>query len=226
MKHVFRLSLFVIASSLLVSACDGGSGPASETMPQGEWLRTTTMAGGKEHHSRILLQRDSAFIADTVFSVAGGSAVVDSIHSIELELAVAGDGYYRAVEEHVEGGSDITAQELHYWYFYTKNDSLYFYRGMRLRGKQITLPGSWNVSAADSAFLGESYTYTFTDDEVTIAHLSPSGTDTHTYPYRSTRDSLIIEGSALPFAGSRFEIVPGLALYITSHREAGYAQKK
>ena len=226
MNNVFRLNLSLVLVALLLSSCQEEAGPIGDVIPQGEWTRTLALQGGKEKRSRIFLQRDSAFIADTIVSFAGGVPAVDSVHSIELELAVAGDGYFRGVEHHSVGGSDVISQELRYWYFYIKNDSLYFYRGMRLLGNRISLPGTWSMSSADSAFLGASYVYTFTNDQVTITRLAPGGTEANTYPYSAARDSLRISGSPLPFPGSRFEIVPGLALYITSHRETGYVQKR
>lgn len=225
MNAIYRLGLLLLPAAFLLSSCQEANGPIGEVLPQGEWTRTTVMRDGREHRSMIFLRLDSAFIADTILSQVNGIAVTDSIHYTALELTTAGDGYLRAVEEHSAGQSDITSQELRYWYFYAKNDSLYFYRGMRLRGRNLSLSGSWNVSAADSAFLGASYSYSFTEDSVTIVHTAPAGIESHTYPYRTANDSLIIAGAGLPFSGNRFEIVPGLALYITSHREAGYGPK-
>lgn len=225
MKYPLILALPLIGLSLLLASCDSGSDPIPDSTPQGEWRRTLNLPDGREHRSTIFLRRDSAFIADTIVSFPNGVETIDSTHATELELTVAGDGYYRAVESHTDGGSDIVTRELRYWYFYSKNDSLYFYRGMRLRGKGLSLPGNWNLSAADSAFLGESYAFSFTDAQVTVTRLSPAGIETYTYPYSTTRDSLTIVGDVVPHYGTRFEIVPGLALYITSHRETGYAEK-
>lgn len=207
---------------LFTSACDNSSGPVTEPLPQGKWVRTITMPDGTEHLSRIQLARDSAVIHDSVFSFPGGVRTLDSTHEASLELSPSGDGYLLAVEEHSFNGSEVVERDLRYWYFFVRDQHLYFYRGMRFRGSGTNVVGEWAMSSADSAFLGWSYGYAFSDNSVTITRRGTAGTVTNTYPYDTDKDTLEIEGGNLPAFGDRFEIVPGLALYITTHREEGY----
>lgn len=213
----------VVLLGLFISACGGSNDPIPEPVPVGEWFRAVSLKDGRVHHSTVLVARDSACINDTVFSFPGGVPTIDSAYAIRMELTPSGDGYFRAVEEHTASGSDVVEEDLRYWFFFVRDDSLYFYQGMRLRGRNTGVKGDWNLSAADSAFLGASYSYSFDGDNVKITSLSPAGTNSKTYPYQIAHDTLSITGDDLPPYGSRYEIVPGLALYLTAHEEAGYA---
>ena len=223
MNNKAFLIVNVVLLGLFVSACGGSNNPVPDPVPTGTWLRVVPLQDGRVHHSTVLVARDSACINDTVFSFPGGVATVDSTYAVRMELTPSGDGYFRAVEEHTVSGSDVVEEDLRYWFFFVRDDSLHFYHGMRLRGRNTGVKGDWNLSAADSAFLGTSYSYSFDGDDVTITVLSPSGIVSHTYPYKISQDTLAITGDDVPPYGSRYEIVPGLALYLTAHEEAGYA---
>ena len=225
MNSIHQHPLLPILSGLLafgLLSCDGNNGPIEELIPQGIFTRVASLDNGRELQSRIELELDSAFITDTIYSFPAGVRTVDSVHSMQLELNPAGDGYYRAVEEHLAGGSDITQNILRYWYFFTENDSLFFYRGIRLRGNNTGIVGSWRLSSADSAFIGRSYNYIFTADSVTITESSASGTQTDTYAYSIDNSTLSIHALPNPPFGSRFELIPNLALYLTTPADIGY----
>ena len=226
MKH-FMISVrctAILLVSLVLFACEGSNGPISDPIPQGVFERTVALDNNRELRSRIELERDSAFITDSIFSFPGGVATLDSAHAVELELNPAGDGYFRAVEEHLALGSDITESVLRYWFFFERADSLFFYRGMRFRGNHGSIEGSWRTSTADSAYIGTSYTYTFSEDSVTITQNSNGENTMTTYGYHLDRSNLEIEGNDLPPFGNRFEVIPNLALYITSRADKGYRE--
>ncbi len=229
MHHTRTIPFSLLFVSALLAfgliACDGNNAPISEPIPQGLFTRTAQADGGRELRSSILLERDSAFITDTVYTFPSGIRTVDSVHSVELELNPAGDGYYRAVEEHLASGSDVTENILRYWYFFQRGDSLFFYRGIRLRGNYTGIEGGWRLSSADSAYIGKSYTYVFTKDSVTITQSSNTGVQSLTYSYGLNRDTLRINGGQIPRFGDRFELIPGLALYLTTHADTGYEKK-
>lgn len=212
--------------ALLLVGCGGSNDPVPEPVPIGEWYRSSTMPNGNVYRSKILVARDSACINDTIFSFPNGVETVDSTHEVRMELTPSGDGYFRAVEEHTFNGSDIVQEDLRYWFFFVRNDSLYFYKGIRLRGRNTGVKGDWNLSAADSAFLGRSYSYSFDNNNVKITRLAPNGITSENYPYRASHDTLEITGNNVPPYGNRFEIVPGLALYITAHAESGYGENR
>ncbi|MCE2504404.1 MAG: hypothetical protein J4G05_10155 [Chlorobi bacterium] len=224
-NYYFRWALLCGFASLIIvglGACEGSSGPISTPIPQGTFTRVISLGGGKELHSMIQLELDSTFITDTVYSFPGGVTTVDSTHSIQLELNPAGDGYFRAVEEHRTPGSNITENILRYWFFFERGDSLLFYRGMRFQGNNNRIEGSWRLSFADSSFIGMSYTYVFTEDSVTITRISGTGAVHTTSAYALKSDTLSITENNVSIFGDRLEIIPGLALYITSHADKGY----
>ena len=224
-NYIVRSTLLYGLTSLVVLSlisCDGNNAPISTPIPQGVFTRTMALDGGRELRSMIQLELDSAFITDTVYSFPGGVTTVDSTHSVHLELNPAGDGYFRAVEEHLATGSDVTENILRYWFFFERGNSLFFYRGIRLRGNNNSIMGSWRLSSADSSYIGTSYTYLFSDDSVTITHNSGTGAVHSTHAYTLTSDTLLIADNSLSPFGTRFEIIPGLALYITTHEDLGY----
>lgn len=220
MKAQHHLPLLL--SLLLLAGCSSSSGPVDEAVPEGIFHRITSSAEGVWHHG-LRLEPDSAFLYDTLFVDVGGTMTVDSISILRLELDPSADGYFRAVEEEMANGTDITDRSLRYWYFFQKLDTLYYYRGMRFRGDHISLVGEWNTSAADSAYLGMSYRYLFTDDsvEVTTQPGDRSVRTTYTVHDAGGRRTLEFGTPVAPF-GPRFEIVPGLALYLTSTQSPGY----
>ncbi|MGE3801989.1 MAG: hypothetical protein AB7H80_13290 [Candidatus Kapaibacterium sp.] len=229
MNRIYRrtllLSLLALAAFSLIS-CDGNSGPISEPIPQGLFVRIAPLDNGRELQSTLQLERDSAFITDTIYSFPAGVRTIDSIHSVQLELNPAGDGYYRTVEEHLASGSDIVSNVLRYWYFFQRNDSLFYYRGIRLRGNNTGIVGGWRLSTADSAYIGTSYNYVFTEDSVAITESSKIGVLSTSYAYSLDGSQLSIHGLPSPPFGSRFEIIPGLALYLTTKADIGYEKQQ
>lgn len=211
MKHILGL----LAVATILSACDGGTDPVIPAPPEGTFTRVAQI-GERTLHSTFTLTADSGSIRDTLFASTGA---VDSTHATELELNPAGDGYLRAVETHDASGSDVTEHVLRYWYFYERNDSLFYFRGMRFRGNNPSIIGDWHISNADSAYIGVSYTYLFADDSVTI--ITDPGADT-TLPYMINRDTLRIEGTGFESFGPRYELIPALAVYITTRANVGY----
>lgn len=214
--------LSLLLPALFVAACSSGSGPSDQIVPEGIFHRVDVISGG-ELHRGLRLEADSAFLFDTVFSNVGGTLTVDSIRILELELNPSADGYFRAVEEEHTDGSAITDRSLRYWYFYQRGDTLRYYRGMRFRGEHVSIVGDWSTSAADSAYLDRSYHYTFTDDSVTV-RTEPEGsvvTTSYTIHDDGVRRLEFGPGELPPF-GPRFEVVPALALYLTSEASPGY----
>ena len=211
-----------LLSSLFVVACSESSGPVDQITPEGIFHRVDQVAGG-EWHRGLRLEADSAFLFDTLYTDVGGTLTVDSIRVLELELNPSADGYLRAVEEERTEGVGVTDRSLRYWYFFQKGDTLRYYRGMRFRGEHASIVGEWSTSAADSAYLGRSYHYTFTDDSVTITVEPDMSVVTTSYTIHDDGIRRIEFGPGdLPPFGPRFEIIPALALYLTSEASPGY----
>ncbi len=214
----------LLLGTLLFVGCGGSSAPIDDLVPSGLFERVKRVQGG-EIRSTLRLEPDSAFFFDTIYSDISGTLQIDSIHHLQMELNPSADGYFRAVEEERAGGGDVTGRSLRYWFFFQKRDSLFFYRGMRYRGDKISLPGTWSMSAADSAFLGSATSYTFTSDSVTVT-TRPSGEVTRT-SYTITVDgvkTILFGPGNIPPYGPRYEIIPGLALYLTTRAETGYVK--
>jgi len=215
-------SLLLLLPTLLLGACSGSSGPVEDILPEGIFHRVEMTAQGEIHHG-LRLEPDSAFLFDTTFVMNGSTLSVDSIRILQMELNPSADGYFRAVEEERGNGSDITGRSLRYWYFYQKGEELHYYRGMRFRGANVSIVGDWSTSAADSAYLERAYNYSFTDDSVRIT-TNPGGMIVETsYEIHDAgiRTLSFTSGHVPPF-GPRMEIVPGLALYLTSEASPGY----
>ncbi len=215
-------TILLLTTSTLWLACSSSSGPIEDPMPRGLYTRVEIISGGEIHRS-VRVQPDSAFFFDTVYTSVNGVLEVDSVYQLTLELNPSADGYLRAVEEERAGGGAVTGSNLRYWFFFQRNDSLYYYQGMRYRGEGLTLPGTWSMSAADSAYLGRSSSLTFTDDSVTV-RLFPTGELTKTtYATEKSGVRTISFGPGnVPPYGPRYEIVPGLALYLTTVADGGY----
>ena len=214
----------ILATATLWQACSSSSGPIEDPEPRGLYMRVESLPDGEVHRT-VRLQPDSAFFFDTVYANVNGQLEVDSVYHLTLELNPSADGYLRAVEVERAGGDSVTGTNLRYWFFFQQNDSLYFYHGMRYRGEGLTLPGTWSMSAADSAYLGRSSALTFTDDSVTV-QLFPTGemtSTTYATDNSGVRTISFGPGNVPPY-GPRYEVVPGLALYLTSLREGGYGR--
>ena len=224
-----RFYIFLVTCvALFITSCDSGTDPVSTALPRGNWYHVLESNAGNPStrtHSRITLGNDTASIVDTFFTVTNDISAIDSIRYIELELNGVGDGYYRAFEIHTAPDLTPTDTTLHYWYFFVRNNLLYYYTGMRFEGGQSGIVGSWSNASYDNSLLGEQTNMTFTPDSVMIVREALDGTTVFSknYSYETDKDTLRIAGSDVPYYGQRYEIVPGLALYITSHATRGYA---
>ncbi len=215
------LSLFLVSCCGLGLGCSSGTGPVDPVLPVGLYQRVEAVAGG-EMTRTIRLEVDSVQFADTLWTINGPNRTIDSTYLVAMEINPLADGYYRAAESHFANGA-LVDQRLSYRFFFRRGDSLYFYAGIRLRGDQVGIQGTWVTSTLDSAFNGYAYNATFTQDSLVVMKRAPDTPAEFRGGYRLGRDSIRYTGGPFPEEfGGRFEIIPGLALYLTTHDTDGY----
>lgn len=216
----YRVLLSAIAVVGFVS-CSNPASPQPEPFPVGIYERVEQVVGGEVVRT-LRLDADSAIIADTVYSIDGQTRTVDSVYIVEMEINPLADGYYRVAETHRANGA-IVSQQLSYRFFFRRGDSLFFYSGIRLRGDQVSIRGTWTTSALDSAFNGFAYEARFTADSLVVTTRTSDNESTARGTYDLRGDTIIYQGGPFPTAfGPRYEIIPGLALYLTSDDVEGY----
>lgn len=219
-------SLFaVILLGLLLIGCEGGTEPNSPSIPIGLYRHAeqSTQGGVETKRVRTILlpSQLEGHIYDTLYTLHNGSWEADSTAEIELHFQLVGDGYQRTTEVH--RGEGMTADTtIGYWYFFRRGDSLYYYMGHRLLGTNAGIVGSWESDPRDTAATRRYYALNFTRDSVSITYKARQVGDlTGIYRYQTDRNKITIAG--LPFSlGSRYEVVPGWSLYLTSEATVGY----
>jgi hypothetical protein len=225
MRFYLPLLIILLATQF---GCDQTTGPAVGSVPSGRWVHDTTLtvAGEQQRQTSVVIlsSTDPAFIRDTSWTLRNSIWEVDSTVETVLKLDPVGDGYLRTVESRrVNGG--MPDSTLRYWYFFSRNDSLYFYRGMRFLGKGLGLVGNWAIDSMDTAATGLSYSLHFTSDSVEIQNSRANGPASGRYSYQSSGSLLTINNVSLGF-GSRYEVVPGTAFYSTTTVQSGYRRQR
>jgi len=225
MRHFLLASVALLALSLF-GACDGSTDPGESTsLPYGRYLYKELVQQGavtRELRSAIELRSaDNARIYDTIYRVTNGELSIDSVFETELHLGSGGAGYQRAVEIHKVLGAPVDTT-LHYWYFFRRGDSLFYYKGDRFTGGNIGLTGKWMSDPKDSAVVGWRTDIDFRASDVEIRRVPVDGGQSESvFPYTESKNTIAIQGDS-PFAGDRYQIVPGWALFITTHAAKGY----
>ena len=217
-----RISLFFGSLfPILLISCSSGTGPVDPVLPVGLYQRVSQVTGG-ELTRTIQLDVDSVYLSDTVWSINGATRKVDSTYRVAMEINPLADGYYRAAETH--WANDVAVQrKLSYRFFFRRGDSLFFYSGIRLRGDQVGIQGTWISSALDSAFNGYSFNATFSKTSLVVTKREQDIPTTFSGSYKLSHDSITYTGGPFPKEfGARYEIIPGLALYLTTHDVEGY----
>ncbi len=226
-----RFKLYVPLLALLLVTqfgCDQTTAPPVGSVPSGRWVRDTTftVAGEQQRQTSVVIlsSTDPAFIRDTAWTLRNSIWEVDSTVERVLNLSPVGDGYLRTVEvRRVNGG--MADSTLRYWYFFTRNDSLYFYRGMRFLGKGLGLVADWAIDSLDTSLTGLAYSLHFTSDSVEVRNDRAVGPMSGRYGYQAQGSLLTITNLSLGF-GSRYEVVPGTAFYSTTMIQAGYRRER
>jgi hypothetical protein len=208
---------------LLVTALAGcgdsvQSNPTSFS-PSGRWRYVErSVSGGDSLRSYLFLDptRGIGVISDTI--TRGG---VDSVVDIRLEYTTVGDGYQRMLLIRQDSGA-VADTTLGYWYFFRSGDTLLYYSGMRYLGSSARLKGAWGTDPADIYLVNERCRLEFGEDSVRVHHEDlAGGVTSETLRYTTNGDNLQVEGNSC-IAGDRFEVTPGVSLYITSRTTRRY----
>ncbi len=215
--------LMPIVAFALVS-CQNESGPVNFEIPYGTFRRAdTTTVGGttvRQSHTVVLSVEDGGLMLDTISTLVGGAWRVDSVAQTMLHFEQLGDGYLRTLEI-AQPANDTT---LRYWYFFRRDSKLFFYVGDRLLGSNVGLYGEWRSDPRDTALQGRNYSLRFTNDSVQVAgRYSDAGAVNGTFAY-STSGSLLSVPALPSVLGPRFEVVPAIALYLTTPASGGYPE--
>lgn len=223
------LHIALLAGVALIAGCDGGTEPNSSGIPIGIYtnVEQSTQGGFETRHVRTILlpTQTGGHLYDTIFTMRNGAWQIDSIAETELRFQLVGDGYQRTVEIRRDSSAPADSS-IAYWYFFRRGDSLYHYTGQRLLGNNVGIVGGWESDPRDTAFTHRYYALRFTNDSVRVTYKDhPVGDLSGTYHYKADRNILTIDG--LPLAlGSRYEVVPGWSLYLTTQAIRGYGVRK
>jgi hypothetical protein len=164
--------------------------------------------------------RGSGSIIDTI--TIGG---VDSVATTTLSYNGIGDGYQRMLMIHERPGA-LPDTTLSYWYFFRRGDTLLYYSGMRYLGSSPRLRGAWANDPADLSFIEERCRFEFGVDSVRIIHEDTTGGETaETLRYTAVGDTLTLPPNSC-IVGERYEVTPGISLYITSRPSRRYIPVK
>jgi hypothetical protein len=223
-----RIPILLLLLAIMASGCgDTSTQFVSYAIPRGQWRleKLDTGSGVQQRHMRNFTLSDTLGVLTDTFAIRNnGLWEVDSTAITRLVFLSIGDGYQRAIEIHHADAPDPDSL-VRYWYFFKRNDSLYSYTGMRFLGNNPGLKGSWSTDRQDSTLLGEMTWLNFFADSVTINHRSTLlGNSDSSFGYHINLDTLSIDRVGT-FYGDRFEVVPGFALYITTHAGEGMARK-
>jgi len=215
----------VLVGLLSVIGCgDNGSNPVTSGIPTGVWFNEESFSlGGTQLQRKSYLTLGSqaeGTLVDTIFALQGGEWTVDSVVVTDLRFGPVGDGYQRTFEIH--NAETVTPDTvLRYWFLFRRGDSLFHYIGMRFLGQNTGLVGEWHNDESDTLLLDGCSRLAFDKDSVRITDRCGSVDSVITsYAYRADRDTLTITGRQL--YGTRFEVVPGWSLYLTTRATGGY----
>lgn len=195
--------------------------PIAPPIPVGSWGSDQNFSvGGVERmrHSRLeLTSQTTGTVTDSLFTRQGAGWQFDSVEIRQLQFQGVADGYQRTLEIR-QPGQTTPDTTLSYRYFFRRGDSLFYYVGMRFAGANAGLQGVWSNDPADTTMLGGCLQLAFASDSVAIGSCAASAATA--YSYHTTHDTLIVNGR--PLYGTRYEVVPGWSLYITSRATGGY----
>jgi hypothetical protein len=215
----------LLACVAILAGCDAGTEPNSTGIPIGLYTNVElSVQGGLDtrHVRTILLPTQTVgHLYDTIYTLRDGAWQADSIAETELHFQLVGDGYQRTIEVH-RSASAPADSSIAYWYFFRRGDSLYHYTGQRLLGPNVGIVGNWESDPRDTAFTGRYYALRFTKDSVAVTYKAhPVGDLSGMYRYQVDRNTIAIQGLPLSL-GSRYEVVPGWSLYLTTQATRGY----
>lgn len=225
MHRLFWLAVAMVglAAVPMLHGCgdDQPVAPIAPPIPVGRWSSEQSFSiGGVERmlRSRLYLSsQTTGTVTDSLFTRQGLGWQFDSVAILELRFQGVADGYQRTLEIRTPNGTTADTT-LSYRYFLRRGDSLFYYVGMRFAGANAGLKGVWNNDPADTMLLGGCLQLAFASDSVAISSCAESAAIT--YAYRTSNDTLIVNGR--PLYGTRYEVVPGWSLYITGRATGGY----
>lgn len=222
-RNILR-SLLLLAPALFFVACESATGPVSFDIPLGRYARVEETILGGVHQRRVrsilLTSQQTGWVYDSLWTDRGTGLTLDSTTETTLRFQLTGDGYQRTLEVRSSGTEVDSAYR--YWFFFKRNDSLYYYLGDRLLGHGGTLVGRWESDVRDSALNGGRYAMTFAADSVTITgNYGGSGAINGVYGYHADGRTLTIGGVPMGLP-TRYEVVPALALYLTTSATGGF----
>ncbi|HVZ38470.1 MAG TPA: hypothetical protein VHI13_04280 [Candidatus Kapabacteria bacterium] len=218
------VGLLLLLAAVAVPGCDSPTSQVGSSIPLGRYWREDIGSGSgpQTRHARAftLTSETLASIADTFATMRAGSWQVDSTWRTQLYFTLAAGNYRRATEIRSTAAAGDT--NVHYWYFFKRNDSLSYYTGDLLPGSNAGLVGTWSSDPGDTVLGRRAYALTFTADSMTLAGRHPL-MNPGTYPYRAERNILYIDGLPAPL-GPRYDLIPGFALLVTSSGADGYVK--
>lgn len=222
LRTAVSCSLFVGCMFVMVFAgCENSTGPVSYPIPYGSYWREEFVGGERHTRSIVLTTFQEGDIFDTVFTEVGGSWRIDSTTHTRLTYQQLSDGYLRTIEK-VVGAQDSM---LRYWYFFRRSDSLFYYVGDRLPGSNVSLEGRWASDVRDTALTGRDYSLLFGADSVEIrGRYSDAGIVSGMFAYSAQGSNLSVSGPPAGL-GPRYEVVPGMALYLTTRATGGFVKR-
>ena len=213
----------LLFAAALAGCGDSVQSTSSSFSPSGRWRYVESGAGGGDSlRSYLFLDpgRGIGTISDTI--TRNG---VDSVVNIRLEYTIVGDGYQRMLMIR-EDSAAVADTTLSYWFFFRRGDTLLYYAGMRFLGSSAQLQGAWGTDPADVYFVDERCRLEFGDDSVRVHHEDlAGGVTTETLGYSTSGDMLHVDTNSC-IVGDRFEITPGISLYITSRTTRRYLPVK
>jgi hypothetical protein len=222
-----RLPILLLLAVMAFGCGDTSTQFVSFAIPRGQWRleKLDSGSGIEQRHVRNFTLSDTLGVLTDTFAINNnGLWEVDSTAITRLVLQSIGDGYQRAIEIRNADTPDPDSL-VRYWYFFKRNDSLYYYTGMRFLGNNSGLKGTWRTDERDSALLRETTWLNFYDDSLVVSHRSSIlGNTDRSYTYHALNNALTIDGID-NFYGGRYEVVPGWSLYITSQAGEGMSRK-
>ncbi|MBS1912950.1 MAG: hypothetical protein JST22_13270 [Bacteroidetes bacterium] len=218
--------LLLLLVAFAIPGCDSPTGQVGESIPLGRYWREDigSSSGIQTRHARAftLTSETLASIADTFATMRAGSWQVDSTWRTQLYFTLAAGSYRRATE--IRSTAAASDTNVHYWYFFKRNDSLSYYAGDFLAGSNAGLVGTWSIDPGDTVVGSRSYSVTFTADSMKLTGRHPL-MNPGTYPYRTEKNILYIDGLPAPL-GPRYDLIPGFALFVTSSGADTYVRLK
>lgn len=222
---MLALAALILAGAISAVGCsDSGSNPVTSGIPAGVWFNEESFTlGGTQLQRKSYLtvsSQSEGVLTDTIFALRNGEWKVDSVVATDLRFNPVGDGYQRTLE--IYNAATVAPDTvLRYWFLFRRGDSLFHYVGMRFVGQNPGLVGEWHNDENDILLLNGCSRLTFGMDSVAITDRCEAADSVRTsYLYQTNKDTLTITGRQL--YGTRFEVVPGWSLYLTTRATGGY----